>query len=64
MSAAFSAIMIVGAFVLPLMSVGMMEASTTRRASSPRTHNRGSTTAASSIPIRHAPTGWEIVSAR
>ena len=36
-SAAFSAIMIVGALVLPLTIVGMIDASTTRNASIPRT---------------------------
>ena len=35
MSAAFSPIMIVGALVLPPISVGMIEASTTRKASRP-----------------------------
>ena len=43
-SAAFSAIMIVGAFRLPETMLGMIEASTTRSPSSPRTRQSGSTT--------------------
>src|SRR4029079_6418820 len=53
-----SPIMIVGALVLPPMRVGMTDASTTRSAETPRTRNCGSTTAPSSTPIRHVPTGW------
>src|SRR5581483_2967413 len=53
-SDARSAIMIVGAFVLPRTSVGMTEASTTRRPSIPRTRSSSSTTR----PIAQVPTGW------
>ena len=44
-SAAFSAIMTVGALVLPPISVGITEASTTESPSMPRTRSAGSTTA-------------------
>ena len=49
-TAAFSPIIIAGAFVLPPTSVGMIEQSTTRRPVRLRTCNKGSTTAASSTP--------------
>src|SRR5262245_305204 len=52
MSAAFSAIAMVGALVLDERSRGMMELSHKRRPSMPRTLRfRGSTTAISSTPI-------------
>src|SRR3954471_413431 len=51
----------VGAFVLPLVMLGMIEASMTLRRSTPRTLNLASTTARSSLPIRHVPTGWNMV---
>ena len=57
-AAAFSAIMIVGALVLPPIRVGITDASTTRRPSIPRTCNSPSRGAASSAPIRMVPTGW------
>lgn len=57
MSEAFSAIMIVGAFVLPEVKVGMIEASTTRRPDMPLKRRRSSTTDTSSWPILQVPTG-------
>ncbi len=56
-SAAFSAIITVGAFVFPPISRGMTEASTTLSPATPRTRRLGSTTAISSRPIRQVPTG-------
>ncbi len=57
-SAAFSPIMIDGAFVLPPVIDGMIEASATRSPSMPRTLRSGPTTARSSTPIRQVPTPW------
>jgi len=57
-SAARSATAMVGAFVLPPGMVGMTEASTTRRPSTPWTRSSSSTTAIPSSPIRQVPTGW------
>ena len=55
---ALSPIMIDGAFVLPPVIDGMIEASATRRPSMPRTLRSGPTTARSSTPIRQVPTPW------
>src|SRR3954447_1785260 len=58
MSAAFSPIMMLGALVLPPIRVGMIEASTTRKPSTPYTFSFGSTTAMESLtPILQVPTG-------
>lgn len=60
MSAAFSAIMMVGAFRLPLTMLGMMEASTTRSCSRPKTRVSELTTAVGSEgePILQVQDGW------
>jgi hypothetical protein len=54
-----SAIMMVGALVLPPIRLGITEASTTRRPSMPRTRHSWSTTAIGSLsgPILQVPTG-------
>src|SRR3981081_328453 len=59
-----SAIMMVGALVLPPTSVGITEASTTRSPCRPWTRQRWSTTAIGSLtgPILQVPTGWYSVS--
>ena len=56
-SAAFSAIIIVGALVLPPITVGIIDASTTLKLLIPLTRSSGSTTDISSIPILQVPTG-------
>ena len=61
MAAAFSAIMSVGALVLPEVIVGITEASATRRPRRPRRRRRGSTTAPASAPKRQVATGWKMV---
>ena len=56
-SAAFSPIIMQGAFVFPDVRVGMIDASATRSPWIPRTRNPASTTAIGSDPILHVPTG-------
>src|SRR5579863_3538130 len=58
MSAAFSATITTGALVLPPTIPGKIDASTTLKASMPRTRKPGSTTARASMPMRQLPTGW------
>ena len=55
--------MMTGELVLPLVIVGITEASTTRRPAMPCTRRRASTTAVGSLasPIFAVPTGWKIV---
>src|SRR5262249_28166650 len=60
-SAAFSPIMMQGALVLALTSVGMIEASATRKPASPCTFSLSSTTAMGSLPILQVPTGCHTV---
>ena len=59
MSAALSAIIMTGALMLPPTRSGITEASTTRKPSTSRTRDSGSTTAISSVtsPIRQVPSG-------
>ena len=56
-SDAFSAIIIVGMFVLAPTILGIIEASTTSKSSIPCTFSLSSTTAISSLPIAAVPTG-------
>lgn len=53
----FSAIMMTGTLRLPLTTSGMIEASMTRKPSTPCTRASLSTTAISSVPIRHVQDG-------
>lgn len=59
-SAPFSPIIIVGALVLPLTIVGIIDASITLKPDMPYTRNRGSTTAFGSDagPILQVDVGW------
>jgi hypothetical protein len=49
------------AFVFAEVTVGNTDASITRRRSTPRTRSCGSTTASSSLPMRHVPDAWNTV---
>lgn len=60
-SAALSAIMRVGEFVLPETMLGIIEASTTRKLGTPCNLNRLSTTESESFPILQVPHGWNMV---
>ena len=59
-SAAFSAIIIVGVLVLPPITFGMTDTSTTRRFAIPCTLSDGSTTASGSMPILQVPAGCQL----
>src|SRR6476661_38906 len=61
MSEAFSPIITQAALVLPETTVGMIEASATRRPWNPWTRSRSSTTAVTSEPIRQVEVGWNTV---
>lgn len=54
-AAALSPIMMQDAFVLPLTTVGMIDASATLTRARPRTRSRSSTTDMVSVPILHVP---------
>ena len=56
-SAHRSAIMMVGALVLPLIKLGITEASQTRKPVMPCSRSCGSTTASGSLPILQVPEG-------
>ena len=60
-STTFSATISVGQCRLPLVTLGMMEASTTRRFCTPCTRPSVSTTDISSDPIRQLDAGWYCV---
>src|SRR5436853_5634808 len=61
MSEAFSPIITQAALVLPETTVGMIDASATRRPSKPRRRRRSSTTAVTSEPMRQVEVGWNTV---
>ena len=65
MAAPFSAIIMVGAAVLPEVMVGITDASITRNPAIPRKRKRPSNTAIGSLsgPILTVPTGWKMVEA-
>src|SRR3954471_16358652 len=61
MSDAFSPIITQAALVLPDTTVGMIDASATRKPTKPRTRKRSSTTAVTSEPMRQVDVGWNTV---